>query len=893
MYDFSSLPLGSILLAPTHMHPYIQKQFAMHQKGKLGIRLFSIDNYFRAQTFLDIPDQDAILFQYHKTINKIKPTLNIYQKACLSVTFLKQCYAFVEDCKLFDINVNDLPEESDAEKELKKIMQALYDLPSSNDALQKAKELLALQSLDHVYIFESFFDTSNQYLVDFLVDHGAHMIKQDLCLEESSFYHALNKRQEVESVAQYILTHHLCADDISITISDPSYANILAQIFDRYQIPYTDLSTHSTQSSLILAVKKLLTYHLSPTQKNLCACLDVDIYQEDYIASLQQYLEIFQKDFYAPFDHLEKQTKEGHVLNARDVEKLRVLEQQAEYCRQQLAPKLALIKDPISKQALLLTILTQLQETMTKTTQQQSMFRKIYAFFQEVAEYIHNPEDLRFLLSIVENFSQHATTSTITGICITSLTQGTMARKISFLLGATQTLYPAFPTKSGIFDEKYYEKLNYPSMEVRYHQHVDQLSAFLQHAKQLIVSYPLGTYEGKSLEPALEIEQFFQKPSIAYPIKENYIPYQPSIFITREQAEQLYLKNNALQGSISSLERFVRCPFSYYLRYGLGIQEPMKLGFADSYMGTLSHHILETLTKQEGKAYTEQVQEQIETIIQEEMDALKEVFPDLSSRFQILQSRIQESILQTFDRLHDFEQHSHFKPYKEEHEFYHTIPLEHERSIHLHGFIDRIDCFDDLLCILDYKSSAKILSEKQVFAALQLQLLTYSVVMHHQQPNKKILGAYYVSLKNENIPHIAGKMSRRKPIEHISIEKEELEEERLKAHRLNGWTMQPQIEDLDDDANHITGVRINKDGIIVSSKLYNIDTIESYLHTMYQDIANRILAGDNRLEPCENACMFCAFHEICHFRGMPFKRDAIIEPDDLLYWTGDENDDEI
>lgn len=893
MYDFSSLPLGSILLAPTHLHPYIQKQLALQQKGKLGIRLFSIENYFCAQTFSEIPDQDAILFQYHHAVKSIYSTLNIYQKACLSVTFLKQCYQFINDCKLFDIDICDLPEESDAEKEIKRIISLLYPIPSSYDVLKKAKSILADQTLDHVYIFTSFLDAKNQYLVDFLEAHGAHRIKQDLCLEESSFYHALNKRQEVEGVAQYILQHHLCADDISITITDPTYANLIAQIFDRYQIPFTDLTSHGIQSPLIQAVIKLLNYHLSPTQKNLCACLDSDIYQEDHIAFLQQYLEIFQKDFFAPFNHLQKQTKQGHVLNTRDVEKLRVLEQQAELCRQQLAPKLALIKEAVSEQALLLTILTQVQETLTKTSQQQSMFRKLYAFFQEIAEYIHNKDDLRFLLSIVENFSQSSSTTTITGIPITSLTQGTMTRQFSFLLGATQTLYPAFPTKSGIFDEKYYEKLNYPSMEVRYHQHVDQLSAFLQHAKQLIASYPLGTYEGKSLEPALEIEQFFQKPSLAYPIKENYIPYHASIFITREQAEQLYLKNNALNGSISSLERFVRCPFSYFLRYGLGIQEPMKLGFADSYMGTLSHHILETLTKQEGKAYTEQVNEKIETIIQEEMEALKEVFPDLSSRFQILQSRIQESILQTFDRLHDFEQHSHFKPYKEEHEFYHTISLEQERFIHLHGFIDRIDCFDDLLCILDYKSSAKILSEKQVFAALQLQLLTYSVVMHHQQPNKKILGAYYVSLKNENIPHIAGKMSRRKPIEYTAIEKEELEEERLKAHRLNGWTMQPDVESLDDDANHISGVRMNKDGIIVSSKLYNIDTIEQYLHTMYQTIANRILSGDNRLEPCENACMFCAFHEICHFRGMPFKRDAMIEPDDLLYWTGDENDDEI
>ena len=889
MYDFSSLPIGSILLAPTHLHPYIQKQIALQGRGNLGLRLFSVTSYFLTQTFLEIPEQDAILFQYHKKLKEIKDTLSIYQQACLSVTFLKQCLAFIEDCKVFQISVEDLPEDSDAEKEIKRVISVLYPLPTSANALQKACALLQDQNLDHVYIYQSFFDTTTSHLVQFLLDHGAHLIKQEHTLEDAKFYHSLNKRQEVESVAQYILQHHLRAEDIAITITDSGYADILAQIFDRYQIPYTDLTSHGIQSSLIQACVKLMQYYLQPTQKNACACLDTGLYQADQLFALQEYLEIYQKDFYQPFCHLQHQQNEGHILNERDVDKLVLLEQQAELCRQQLAPKLQQIKDSVSCQALLLTILNHLQESMTKTSQQQSMFRKLYAFFQEIAEFMETKEDLRFLISIVENFSLQVSATSLRGIPITSLTQGGFSSSVHFLLGATQTLYPAFPTKQGIFDEKYYQKLAYPTMESRYHQHIKQLDDFLHYAKQVIVSYPLGTYEGKSLEPALEIEQFFSTRSTAYPMLESYIPYQPSIFITKDQAEQLYLKNNRLKGSISSLERFVRCPFSYYLRYGLGIQEPMKLGFADSYMGTLAHYILETLTKEEGKNYTVQMMDRIEAIINQEVNALQQVFPDMHSRLQILRSRIQKSILETFDRLQDFEEHSKFKPYMQEHEFYHTIPLENERSIFLHGFIDRVDCFDDMLCILDYKSSAKTLSEAKVFSALQLQLLTYSVVMQ-KETNKKILGSYYISLKNENIPHIAGKITRRKPIEYIPIETEELKEERLKAHRLNGWTMRPDVEALDDNASHITGVRINKDEQIVSSKIYNLDTIEQYLQQMYQQIADRILKGDIRLEPCENACMFCAYHEICHFRGMPFKRSPIIETDDLLYWTGDEND---
>ena len=54
------------------------------------------------------------------------------------------------------------------------------------------------------------------------------------------------------------------------------------------------------------------------------------------------------------------------------------------------------------------------------------------------------------------------------------------------------------------------------------------------------------------------------------------------------------MKDDVLKGSISSLERYIHCPFSYFLRYGLGLREPMQYTFSDSYAGTLSHYVLET-----------------------------------------------------------------------------------------------------------------------------------------------------------------------------------------------------------------------------------------------------------------------------------------------------------
>lgn len=76
--------------------------------------------------------------------------------------------------------------------------------------------------------------------------------------------------------------------------------------------------------------------------------------------------------------------------------------------------------------------------------------------------------------------------------------------------------------KRGIFDEHYYETLPYPSMEHRYQLHLKQLRKLLNRSQHLYISYPLGTYEGKSLEAALEIEQMFDERAKPYPLQEMY-----------------------------------------------------------------------------------------------------------------------------------------------------------------------------------------------------------------------------------------------------------------------------------------------------------------------------------------------------------------------------------
>ena len=110
------------------------------------------------------------------------------------------------------------------------------------------------------------------------------------------------------------------------------------------------------------------------------------------------------------------------------------------------------------------------------------------------------------------------------------------------------------------------------------------------------------------MEAALEIEDYVQKQhanpkagSVAYPLYSSYEPVSTNITLSPEMAQALFVKDKMIRGSISALERYVKCPFSYFLRYGLSLREPMKVGFPDSYAGTLAHYLLETFTGNMGR----------------------------------------------------------------------------------------------------------------------------------------------------------------------------------------------------------------------------------------------------------------------------------------------------
>lgn len=885
MINLQTLPPFSTILAPSYLHPILRKEWMEQQNGCIGVKILDLTSYISSLTHKESKNRIEISFLYREQLKNSSFPIQTYASIAQTPSFLKECYTFIEKMKFYHMDIAQLPSKTPAQQEMKAIISCLYAIETPQD--QQNDALLHLGDCSSIYIYDAFTTLKEQAILNQLVDKGAHLLQNTPPTQEKAFYHAINLRQECEAVAQYIIEQNLDANDILLTLCSLSYQAVIEQVFQRYKIPYTLLQKSRT-SIITQRFYSLLCYALTKENEDLFACMDARAIRHEHIDELREYMELFDSDIQQPFSHLQQLKTKGHILDELEVEKLKELETIAETCRQALMADITMLMEE-DIPALIVNLLTLLKKHMTKaTTEELQTLSKIQELLSLCYPYLSTKDDLAFLLPEIQAISVSKSVNELHGVIVGDLKQILHDRPYHFILGATQKNYPAFPAESGIFDEIYLRETPLPDMETRYQHYLAQCDKLLHANHHLIISYPLGSYEGKGNEAALEIEEEMQTAPMAYPLIENYEPITSSYTIHPETAKALFVKNGHIKGSISAIERFIHCPYAYFLRYGLSLREPMEHGFDNSYMGTMAHYVLETLVEELGKGYTKATIERIEEIVDQEVAAIQEVFTNNADLMQIIKHRFLVSFTQTLQRLDDFETHSAMKPYLQEYEFHQEFPIEEGISFALKGYIDRIDASGNFHCILDYKSSAKSLSEEKVFAALQLQLLTYSIVAK-KQLGKDVLGAYYISLKNQNIPYIAGKMKRR-PVGFVESDKAEYEESILKTHRFNGWTMRKDIDMLDDNGKHVVGVSMNKEGVVKARKYYNYETICAWFYDIYQKIGKRILSGDINCNPDKDACLYCSYHEICRFKGFTSERKPMVELDDTLYWEGGNDD---
>lgn len=211
--------------------------------------------------------------------------------------------------------------------------------------------------------------------------------------------------------------------------------------------------------------------------------------------------------------------------------------------------------------------------------------------------------------------------------------------------------------------------------------------------------------------------------------------------LSPKTTKALYGKN--ILSSVSRLERYAGCPFSFFAEYGLKAEERRLYQLHTPDLGSLFHEVLELFSNKLEKdsiQWKDLTKERTTSLIETCVD---EAAPRLSDRI-LMESAANKYLVRRLKRvsakaawtLVQHLQMGDFTPAGYEvgfgvHEALPPIVIElgDGGSLILNGKIDRVDLLDTegtrYVKIIDYKSGSKTFSFQDIYYGLQLQLLIY------------------------------------------------------------------------------------------------------------------------------------------------------------------------
>ncbi len=516
-----------------------------------------------------------------------------------------------------------------------------------------------------------------------------------------------------------------------------------------------------------------------------------------------------------------------------------------------------------------------------------------------------------------------------------------------FIIGVNDGSFPSVNKDEGFFNDLDREKLKEDGIELAkgtidklYEDNFNIYKAFTTAENQIYLSYVSSDSDGKSLRPSIlirkikkmypklqeESDVIFKKYEIVNPVityeeliqniarlkkKEKIEEIWYEIYqyynaqnewskklqedlkglkytnipenIKKENIEKLY--GSTLNTSISRLEKYRSCPFSYYLQYGLKLKEKEQLKVQSFNTGSFMHETIDKFfefVKQENlkleELGEEQILEIVSDIIEEELNLRKNFVFTATAKYKVLVRRLKKIISKALKYIIETIIHSDFHIEGTEIDFskkgkYDPILLELEngKKIEITGKIDRIDTAKKqegkYLRIIDYKSSAKNIDLNEVYAGLQIQLLTYTDAICKKEDIMPA-GIFYFSLLEQMVK--AEK----------NMTDEEIEEMIRKNFRMKGLIIADvKIIKMNDNtlksgSSKLIPAALTSSGNInekwtngVKSEEFKI--LQDYIYKTIKDISKEILSGKIDLKPYykkgKTPCQYCEYKTVCGF----------------------------
>lgn len=845
---------GSLILAPSHSH--IELTLQCLKLNKKAIRFMTLAQYCDRFSAVHLNELE-LLYQIHDQMKAIQSQLNLFKNQACTFAFEKECLNFINQLHIYEIDVKLLPDLTPTQKELKLILSNLYTLPNNYKNIVEC--LNKITDANHLILAYPHASYAEKCLLNRLIHRGACLL--DVEVKPSyEYYHTGNIRQEAEAAAQMIIQNQIPSSQARIACCDSKGLSFVQQVFERYNIKISPL-TQNYPAKCTQQALALLKFSLDDTQENLIECLQAHCFKDT--SSFLQAQKLYPINWKEDYPNFTLESMQTDLWNQHELNQLLSCIEQAREQKQACFEKLEKLTSEMSVKQRFTLIDEYLRDCLDPA--ETSIMAKIQQLFITAHSYIHTKKDYALLLDAIAQLKSSASKDIIEPMLVSGLKELTLSYNTLFILNSSQNTFPGFSPLSGVFDENYVALISgFPTLDQRYQYHLNQMLLTLRQAHKVIIFRPLNEFNGKSIESSLDIDDYlrFQSQSFKLVEADNYTHAFDNL--TPLQAKQLYTHNNILNGSVSALEKYIGCPYAYFLRYGLKLYEPMELGFNVAKIGSLNHAILEKLVQEKGKEYTKTNQQELEVLIRPYLQDMHVLFPQIP--FELMQKRLLSNMMWNLKQLDEIESHSSNLPSEVEMRFEHLYNFK-PVGLYLTGIIDRVDHNETTFTILDYKSSTKKLDPAKVFSGQQLQLCTYLTHLAENQ-NKRPLGAFYYALNNTSLSLPFEKVDRRKK-DVIQTDEEALKKAMINSNRLQGWFFEDSKEYLDDNNQHVSTLSKNR--------ILDIDEMRNKIEAMLEIISNQILAGRIDIEPNEAACTFCKYRSICRFIGNYTEKKLLVE----------------
>lgn len=347
--------------------------------------------------------------------------------------------------------------------------------------------------------------------------------------------------------------------------------------------------------------------------------------------------------------------------------------------------------------------------------------------------------------------------------------------------------------------------------------------------------------------------------------------------------------SDSFKTSVSKLEQYKKCPFSYFMQYILKVcpNKEAKLNVLE--LGSFMHGVLEAFSKtllDKNISWREILEEDLENLKPQYEKILDDIIYDSidknlskqkqSVKYMVLKRKLTNTMKKVIRVVALGFNQSEFEPYGYEIEFKENgvflpmeIELDNGKVMKIIGKIDRVDMLnlrDSMyIRVVDYKSSSKELKIDKIKEGLSLQLISYMIALMENKNQEKIIpaGMVYFNLSDKLVS-----------LSQYEQNNDKIKKELMKKLKMNGIFLK-DLEILNKmDRNFETNsneclIDVSKVSITRnSSKVLEENEFEKLCEntkTVLKDIGKELSSGNVKIAPNkkENYCEFCKYSSVC------------------------------